>query len=54
MKSDVIVLDRGNLSEGAYQGPKQSPMNSHNDRKIDGGKLLLSLLTTLKNIFNAF
>ena len=30
-----------------YLGPKQSPRNSYNDRKIDGAKLLLSLITTL-------
>ena len=35
------------FSEEKYRGPKQSPTNSHYDRKIDGGKLLLSLITAL-------
>ena len=37
-----------------YQGPIQSSKNSLNDRKIDGAKLLLLLITTLLDIFKAF
>ena len=33
-----------------YRGPKQSPKNSHKDRKIDGAKLLLSLITATLTI----
>ena len=46
MKSKVTVLDRGIFLSAApeekYQGPKQSPTNSYNDRNKDGAKLLLS------------
>ena len=66
MKSEVIVLDRGIFlrerssrrkipvvvaPEEKYRGPKQSPTNSHNDRKIDDAKLLLSLIITILDIF---
>ena len=44
------------FSEGAekYQGPKQSLTNSHNDQKIDGAKLLLSLIIALIDILMYF
>ena len=57
MDSKVILLDRGIFlreciaPEEKYGGPKQSPTNSHNDRKIDGAKLLLSLTLVLLRVF---
>ena len=41
MKPEVIVLDRGIFlrERSSYRGPKQSPTNSHNDRKIESAKL---------------
>ena len=35
--------------EEKYQGPKQSPMNSHNDQNKDGAKLLLSLIMLFRH-----
>ena len=40
--------------EEKYRGPKQSPTNSHNDRKIDGAKLSLSLIIALLDILMHF
>ena len=37
--------------EEKYRGPKLSPTNSHKDRKIDGAKLLLSLITATLTIW---
>ena len=37
-----------------YRDPKQSPTNSHNDRKIDGAKLLLSFIITILDILMHF
>ena len=52
VKLEVIVLDWGIFlrelcSRRKYWGPKQSLRNSHNDCKIDGAKLLLSLITAI-------
>ena len=57
MKSEVIVLDLGIFLRERSVGPKQSLTNSHNDRKIDGAKLLLSLIIAILEIlmhFNLF
>ena len=37
-----------------YRGPKQLLTNSHNDRKIDGAKLLLSLIIAILDIWMHF
>ena len=59
MKFEVIVLDRGIFlrelrSSKKYQGPKQSPTNSHNDQKIDDAKSLLSLIIAILDILMHF
>ena len=40
--------------EEKYRGPKQSPTNLHNDQKIDGAKLLLSLIIAILDILMHF
>ena len=60
MKSEVIVLDRGiflrerSSRRKNTEVQKQSPANSHNDRKIDGAKLLLSLIIAILDILMHF
>ena len=59
MKSEVIVLDPGIFlrecsSRRKIPRSKQSPINSHNDRNIDGAKLLLSLIIAIVDILMHF
>ena len=48
MGRSIFLSERS--SRRKYRGPKQSPTNSHKDRKIDGAKLLLSLITATLTI----